>query len=107
MSHALRKLAGQADLGSVKSAFVFIGLEQGLISFIYRPRPPFGQAIKPTYLLRKTNEVLGANRGKVSRHPIRAGSSQGTSRHLLVAALRSRLRFHNAERSAWVVAIYR
>jgi len=27
-------------------------------------------------------------------------------RQLLVAALRSRLRFHNAERSAWVVAIY-
>jgi hypothetical protein len=89
MSHALRKLASQADLGSVKSAFVYIGLEQGPISSIYRPRPPFGQAIKPTHLLRKTNEVLGAIRG-----------------NWLVAALRARLRFHNAEQCAWGVAIY-
>jgi len=50
----LGRLVGEADLGPVKSAFIHIGLEQEPFSFIYCPRPPFDQAVNPTYSLRKT-----------------------------------------------------
>jgi hypothetical protein len=58
-SHASEELVGQFHWGPAMSAFIHVGLEQGPISFIYRPRPPCGQALKPTFSLRKRQPSEG------------------------------------------------
>jgi hypothetical protein len=40
MSHALEELVGQFDLFQRSLLLIYVGLEQGPISFIYGPYPP-------------------------------------------------------------------